>query len=260
MIDINFVKDRRIDSEFSMKLISSAINNKSPYSFVRMNDGEADIIGAFREVDEERVRWRLNHWWGRSDYPVSDIEELREKLIISAESADILCFFDDGDKTGGNYKRCGRFLRKYADLKQSQHFSSPEIHYEWQSNDVIGSIVSGIDSITCITCYDIASSVSDKFDIKNVHTINIPGHSKYSYSGEGENTHWPHRFRDIVSQLSSPQNGHVYLVGAGVLGKYYCHIIKKYGGIAIDIGSVFDFWVGNEKRRSVKIGRSRVGI
>ncbi|MDY6885713.1 MAG: hypothetical protein SWL02_18320 [Pseudomonadota bacterium] len=51
--------------------------------------------------------------------------------------------------------------------------------------------------------------------------------------------------------------GHVYLVGAGILGKVYCHQIKKSGGIALDVGSVPDVWVGKPSREYQKKNRSR---
>jgi hypothetical protein len=38
--------------------------------------------------------------------------------------------------------------------------------------------------------------------------------------------------------------GKVFLVGAGGLGKIYCMLIKEHGGLAYDIGALFDGWAG----------------
>ena len=38
------------------------------------------------------------------------------------------------------------------------------------------------------------------------------------------------------------------VVGAGALGKGYCNEIKRQGGIAIDLGSRFDHWLGYQTR------------
>lgn len=49
--------------------------------------------------------------------------------------------------------------------------------------------------------------------------------------------------------MTVPFPGALFLVGAGVFGKIYCHWIKARDGIAIDIGGQFDAWAG--------IGRGR---
>ena len=41
-----------------------------------------------------------------------------------------------------------------------------------------------------------------------------------------------------------PFPGALFLVGAGAFGKIYCHWIRDRGGIAVDIGSLFDSWAG----------------
>jgi hypothetical protein len=33
------------------------------------------------------------------------------------------------------------------------------------------------------------------------------------------------------------------------LGKYYCDLIRRRGGMAIDVGSMMDVWVGKSARR-----------
>jgi hypothetical protein len=42
--------------------------------------------------------------------------------------------------------------------------------------------------------------------------------------------------------------GQAFLIGAGVLGKVYCHRVKELGGVAIDVGSLIDAWAGVESR------------
>lgn len=47
-----------------------------------------------------------------------------------------------------------------------------------------------------------------------------------------------------MAELEVPKRGAVFLVAAGLLGKVYCHRIHRLGGIAIDVGSVVDAWMG----------------
>jgi hypothetical protein len=56
--------------------------------------------------------------------------------------------------------------------------------------------------------------------------------------------HYPARFCELRETLTVPFPGAVFLVGAGALGKIYCHWIQQRGGIALDIGSICDAWAG----------------
>ena len=89
-------------------------------------------------------------------------------------------------------------------------------------------------------------SVARVFRIKQVEQYLIPGEVKYPGPFKGE--HFPDRFFELKQKLSVPFRGAVFLVGAGALGKIYCHWIKQRGGIALDIGSMCDGWQGTTGR------------
>ena len=52
----------------------------------------------------------------------------------------------------------------------------------------------------------------------------------------------------LKNNIDVPYQGAIFLVGAGVLGKIYCDVIKEKGGIAIDIGAIFDAWANVKSR------------
>ena len=45
--------------------------------------------------------------------------------------------------------------------------------------------------------------------------------------------------------------GMLYLVGGGLYGKLYCQLIRSQGGVALDLGSLFDAWLGLPTRPAV---------
>jgi hypothetical protein len=52
-----------------------------------------------------------------------------------------------------------------------------------------------------------------------------------------------HYFKDfpkVMQKLRGDLRGALVLVGAGFLGKLYCHAAKKSGAVAVDLGSAFD--------------------
>jgi hypothetical protein len=74
-------------------------------------------------------------------------------------------------------------------------------------------------------------------------------------SAPGE--HVPDRYRTIRSELDFPP-GTLVLVGAGIPGKVYCQWLKESGCVALDVGSIFDAWVGRASRPTVLKSRFNV--
>jgi hypothetical protein len=77
--------------------------------------------------------------------------------------------------------------------------------------------------------------------------LSVPGELLYYDDDRGRATsHWS-RLEAIVGHNYLP--GEVWLVGAGVLGKLYCHAVQQAGAVAVDVGSVFDVWSGRQDTR-----------
>lgn len=54
-------------------------------------------------------------------------------------------------------------------------------------------------------------------------------------------------YRNVTKEIKRDARKYdLWLVGAGELGRVYTGLIKKHGGRAIDIGSVFDTWITNK--------------
>ena len=58
----------------------------------------------------------------------------------------------------------------------------------------------------------------------------------------------------VVEQLRQGGFDSPVLVGAGPLGKVYCNEVKLAGGVALDIGSIFDSWARRPTRGYLKSG------
>jgi len=91
-----------------------------------------------------------------------------------------------------------------------------------------------------IGCRDVQTQIKRLFGIEETVWYGVKGEK--AETGIVETEHWPDGFNDIERGLTVPFPGALFLVGAGVFGKVYCHWIKQRGGIAVDIGSIFDSW------------------
>jgi hypothetical protein len=79
----------------------------------------------------------------------------------------------------------------------------------------------------------------------------VPPQAKQSQNKGVDSKHYPEHFARICAQIMEQRPGTVYLVAAGLLGKYYCHLAKVNDGISIDIGSVADIWMGQKSRPGI---------
>jgi len=70
----------------------------------------------------------------------------------------------------------------------------------------------------------------------NIDVIKIVGHNENQYKNS---------FHDVIDIIKrTATNYDFWLVAAGELGRIYTGSIKEYGGRAVDIGFVVEFWLG----------------
>lgn len=119
------------------------------------------------------------------------------------------------------------------------------IHHYLQWSFSYTEILDNIDFCGIISCRDVADKLKEYFHIKQIESYIIAGES--SFPGRVTEPHYPDSFIEIMRSICVPKGG-VFLVGAGILGKIYCEVIRQKGGIAIDIGSIFDSWLGIHSR------------
>ena len=84
--------------------------------------------------------------------------------------------------------------------------------------------------------------------------ITIPPSSFHSHIfgvDQKVNSHYPDFFKQMHQKFKCNQ-GDVYLVAAGFLGKIYCDDIKQSGGTGIDVGLVVDLWMNYKTRKAHK--------
>ena len=109
--------------------------------------------------------------------------------------------------------------------------------------------------VSVITCYpNLLPTIQRAFEINAGKTILIPPQA-LNISSTPKNIHYPNRFEEIINNelIDNVENGELFLVSAGLLGKYYCSAIKDQGGMAIDIGSLADVWLGLSVRNYHKL-------
>ncbi len=230
--------------------VKKLIADRSPQSIIRYGDGEAIVLNAWKDV--ERLKSVLKRQLGVVP-PVEDIERIHDNLATAYKEADIIGipvenrFMEDPNSYW--YKAFGILNENVGiDVLQKKLFTSIDFHIHWLQNDSFDQILTGRKHVCYISCRNVEQELKKRFDIDNVWAYHIAPEMKFT-SGYKGSKHFPDQFNEIRRWVTKvPVEGSVCLVGAGYVGKIYCNWFRDLGGIAIDVGSVFDSWAGKVTR------------
>lgn len=265
------------------KVISCKLDMGEPLSLIRLGDGEGLLLSISDQSTETDFRYLAGHL-GAKGMDLDYLLPLKNRLIQSIKGADIIGIRDDIIDVAFNPENFSlshddfleAFRREFRlrqvernldyhgsrriallhkslsdmDLSEGTQFCSAWFQYDYHNAGEIFKVLEQQDRIGLISCRPrLPGLLEELFDISvNFHEI-------------------PDRFRDISLQKDAPdyveqlesvlkQNlvefpGMLYLVGGGLYGKLYCQLVKSQGGIALDLGSLFDAWLGIPSRPAV---------
>ncbi len=251
------------------------IRKKIPFSFIRLGDGEGhylDYVPYLQSFQKNDRTISQRIWWGEPKINETDWKNLKNTYLNVIQEADILgipCPW-----------RCARtFLQLHPQKKYLAHESrgimaildtllarqgsdastklpiltSCHIHSHLEDLGLWDMILGELENCSVISCHpSIGDVLKEKYGLNVRKMYAIPTEYKYAqlfgYNGEQEHNHYPYFFKKICEELNVAYRGEVFLVAAGFLGKFYCHLIKQKGGIALDVGSAMDYWLGYKTR------------
>lgn len=109
----------------------------------------------------------------------------------------------------------------------------------------VPALVREAGNVSLITCYpQLLERVQHEYGVGQGESFLIPAQAG-NIRGTPEDTHYPDVFEALVARIGArARAGELFLVGAGILGKSYCELVRRAGGMAIDMGSMLDVWMG----------------
>lgn len=266
----------------------TAISDREPFSLIRVNDGEAVVLSFGEDLSLQDLAYLHGHWGARG-VTLGAVAEVKRDLETAVQGADVVGIRDDIinvslpedllDRPGPEIKevvisafrlREGEIdnlsvigarrltllyqaLRK-IDWPEEQQYCSVWIHWELLATGTLNEILEDVPEVGLVTSKpEIEYMVARRFDLPTSAVI-VP--DKFADTGRS-GRHVPERYRDIRSELAFPP-GTLVLVGAGIPGKVYCQWLKEAGCVAIDVGAVFDAWLGRASRPRVLESRFKV--
>ena len=213
-------------------------------SVVRLGDGEGALLGYPTITSRADVDRSLLIWLGTKDLPEADVLALVEALKDAVRGADVL-----GLPRRRQIEQQFHLWRAVQQAVDAQHLLSPgtlpthtALHRLLQHALLYRPILQHAPFVGLVSCRRIGDELQRTFNIDTVRWYGVRGVSREP--GDVQTTHYPDGFEELRKTLQVPFPGALFLVGAGAFGKIYCQWIKERGGIAIDVGSIFDAWAG----------------
>lgn len=224
------------DKDEVLQLLKDKLTQKEPYSLVRYGDGEAMVLDG--DINPYAIGRVVKRQFTSLSY--EDAFKVRDILIKALSECDMLGipFGKKLDQPDSYWFKAQSILQKHVPTMDKE-LCSIDIAYHLE--DRFKELFTLAPRIFCITCRDTKriAEVSGK----DVDTFAIAPEMMFTtYEGPA---HYPDQYVKIESWMDKRKiKGALCLVGGGVLGKIYCNWFRDRGGVAFDIGSMFDQWAG----------------
>lgn len=259
------LSNRWLDVNQVAETAAAALRDERGYSLIRCGDGEGAFLRIsntdetkFSHLYEFNRQNRAQVWFdGTIDIQSSGFSNAAFTLKEAILNADVVGLPYTGwleheyrilSPTG--ISSLANLLR--LPLNSVPNFCTQQIHLELHSTKQIYNLMRSVHTIGLISCHSqLPEMLKSKFGFLDVDYHYIPGEKGHRHlipesSIIGE--HWPDGYERVMASLRRPLAGKLYIVAAGILGKLYCNQIKMSGGVAIDMGSIADGWVGSPTR------------
>lgn len=241
--------------------LRTAVRDKQPLSLIRLGDGEGNLIAHYREKSNLGLALycqaivRIMFGDGVGDYRAfaAAIETDFERAIRNADILGVLL-----EPIEYQLKRHGVDRQSAGNLANARDLVNRKLKPALICTSIVHHSVEMLDflkerfreerAVGMITCRpEVGGVVEQKYPCR-VRLYQVPGEAKAVDLSNVNAPHFPNVFREVCSRIQVDYPGQIFLIGAGLLGKIYCDIVKTKGGIAIDVGSVFDAWAGKLTR------------
>lgn len=229
-------------SDSTFHLINHHLSQRHPLSIVRYGDGEAILLNGFKDIDA--LKSLLKRQFGYV-LQIDHAEQVRESLIAALKIADVIGMPQDRHARHSKYWATAKqILAETVDVPPYSLSTTIDVHSEFLDKGYYHKLLTGLETLNYISCRNLDDRFKEVFGIKNVNSFIIAPEAKYTSGYQGDN-HYPNQFHQIRKWIDKMDcTGQLCLVGAGVLGKSYTTWFAQRGGIAMDIGSVFDSFAG----------------
>lgn len=234
------VSENMLSTKEFIELASDSIDKKKSFSFIRVNHCENRLLGYGLSYSQEEAEITYKIQFGYK-VEASDTFLISNMLRTALADADAIGL-PTLKKTSSNklniLENSTYFHLQKFNCYLKKKYTSVTIHYDLGRSLDFKKLLLQASNIYAITCRDLSKIESSLG--RKIKAVKIPAEYVYSENNENEK-HYPDVFIKVLNYIQENiKPGDLVLVGAGILGKIYCNEVKRAGGVAIDLGSLFD--------------------
>jgi len=225
--------------------IDHCIKHKKPFSYIRWGDGGIKMIHAIMTNDKSQIK-EIAHKEGIPENKFMDVMKAWAFFSRKANYIDSPQVYYDGffwercrkkfkpmSKKTDKRLRMWRELYNYAEF-DNENYCNPEVNFllclRLGNKRNILNIMKDRKIAFITACKDIPNKLS-KYDV----TL-IPIVSQYE-------NHYEACYKNTIKIIERDVKKYdLFFVSAGELGRIYTGLIKHYGGIALDMGFIAEYW------------------
>ncbi|OFC70425.1 hypothetical protein [Alteromonas confluentis] len=261
--------------------LEQAQQDGKPFMFLRLGDGE----GALLDFDEQSLIddiLYLNEHFGRT-VSIEQLYQAKQNLVSATRNADILGVRNDivnvdfdcalmnerysdsfletfrkqfhlrkteQDISAFDAIRVAKLYKQFNEMQMAkQTLCSQWISFDYFLNGGMTQLMLNADKVGLVTARASVAKNIEKATGKSVSLYQVP--DKSARQGKQKAAHFPEAYNEICDAIQVDYPGMPFIVGAGLIGKGYCEVIKAKGGIALDVGALIDCWAGIYSRPKV---------
>jgi len=249
-----------------LRLVQQKLSTNQSFSMIRVGNGEGNAYGmTLPLLSHDAMFATFCTEFNSQNHLGIGIEEAQifsRQVIAAIDNADMIGFrsfrFDENASIerciakGNAYAALGiTYARQYlcdrlkAGRMQSKLITSAWIHLDLLSRfDELLAISNKVIVITGRN--ELHESFAARLGDRLAAFLSVPVQGFVPESLAS--SHYGQRFQEICDFLNQDLTGHLVLVGAGLFGKIYCEVAARHGGVALDLGSMFDVLSGHNTR------------
>jgi hypothetical protein len=234
-----------LDAAAVMATITEAREERRPFSLMRLGNGEARVLGFPDFVPPVWLARSVRNWFRdrTAELRIRSLQDEASALIAEADLIGVV----RGNYRDAQYQLPLSLLEVYGLLGPQAALCAADVHLHLLKGDFYTDLLRGEHGISVISGHKLDRQIASAFGVRDVRLFKVPAQAKFFFD-ESEDLHFPTVFERLRANIDVRWPGEIFLVGAGFLGKIYCGWVKQRGGIALDIGSVFDLWAGESTR------------
>ena len=239
-----------IDSKKLLNIVLKNLKNKKSFSLIRIGDGEMIIINNVKDKMEFFCNKQIN----RSITPL-ELKQSQGWLDESIIKANVLGkpIQAQIDKSklwqtiNDHYKKLNLKNKKYC---------IHDIHLNFLDSGDLFKLFKKVDNIVVVSPRNIKNKLINKYNIKNVTWYSLPAEQMYEVE-KNTTINIFDRIKEISKEIQSEdRSGQLLIFGAGPFGKILGTRFAEQGGVSLDLGCVFDLFVGKKTRGKGKGSKS----